>query len=56
MFTELTYKNKTYGKARTYKLETDNIKNPSYIKMTDVSDPTYSFNLFATQVNYPFGS
>lgn len=36
------------------KLETDNPRKPSYMKLVDVSDPTHVVDLSATSVNYPF--
>lgn len=56
LFTEVTYNKKTTGEAKTFKLETDNLKAPTYIKITDTSDPTNSYKLVPTRVSNPFGT
>lgn len=38
----------------TYKLETDDIKNPSYIKMVNVQNPDINWTLSSQYVLYPF--
>lgn len=42
------------GKARTFKLETDRLSNPSYILMTDTSNPDNWFKLSAKAITNPF--
>lgn len=41
------------GKSQTYTLETDNLKNPSYIKMTNADGEEFTLSLQSK--NYPFG-
>lgn len=43
-----------YSVARTFTLTTDNEKNPTWIKMTDDSDPTNTFVLEGERVIYPY--
>ncbi|MDD7318581.1 MAG: DUF4302 domain-containing protein [Prevotella sp.] len=42
------------SKARRFKLESDNDRKPTYIKLTDLNEPTNIITLTADQVNYPF--
>lgn len=42
------------GTPRTFKLTTDDKKNPSYIIMTDESDENNVIKLLASPVNFPF--
>lgn len=44
------------GKARTFKLETDRVANPSYILMTDTSNPDNWFKLSAKAITNPFNN
>lgn len=44
------------GKARTFKLETDRLSNPSYILMTDTSNPDNWFKLSAKAITNPFAN
>lgn len=44
------------GKARTFKLETDRLANPSYILMTDTSNPDNWFKLSAKAITNPFNN
>lgn len=41
--------------SKTFKLSTDNQKNPSYIKMTDTADSNNWMTLYAAEINLPFG-
>ena len=41
--------------SKTFKLSTDNQKNPSYIKLEDAADSGNWMVLHATEVNLPFG-
>lgn len=43
-----------YNGARLFTLSTDNIKNPSYITLTEDANPTNSMKLFAAQIAFPF--
>jgi hypothetical protein len=44
-----------YGKyGRTFKIETDNQRDPSYLRLTDKDEPTNVITLLATPVYYPF--
>lgn len=38
------------------KLETDNPRKPSYMKLVDVSEPTHVLELSATGISYPFNN
>lgn len=40
---------------RTFSLEVDNPRRPSYMILTDQNEPTNVIKLLADQVNYPFG-
>ena len=42
------------GSARTFKLSTDNLKAPTYIKLTDESDPTNVITLSASAISNVF--
>ncbi|RUL59702.1 DUF4302 domain-containing protein [Prevotella koreensis] len=44
----------TGSNPRRFKLETDNKRKPTFIKFTDLNEPTNVFTLSAEQVNYPF--
>lgn len=37
---------------KTFRVETDNFKKPSWIKLTDASDPSFSMKLVSQKVNY----
>ncbi len=37
---------------KTFKVETDNFKSPSWIKLTDTANPTFSLTLVSEKVNY----
>ncbi|MDE7126317.1 MAG: hypothetical protein K2O58_00250, partial [Bacteroidales bacterium] len=39
----------------TFKLSTDNPRNPSYIKMEDASDAGKWMIVYAAEINLPFG-
>lgn len=41
-------------KKRTFKLTADDIKNPSWIKFTDVDDPDNWFTAYRSMIYYPF--
>lgn len=43
-----------YNTARTFTLATDNLASPSYITLTEDTNPNNSITLSATQINYPF--
>lgn len=43
-----------YSTPKTYKLETDNVKEPTWIKLTNTADETKYFTLYANLVAYPF--
>lgn len=43
-----------YANARLFTLSTDNIKNPSYIILTEEDNPSNSMKLFADQIQNPF--
>ena len=40
--------------GKSFKLEYDNLRHPSYIKMIDKKDPTNVITLVQEQINYPF--
>lgn len=40
--------------SRRFKIETDNARKPTYMKLTDVNEPTNIIVLSANQINYPF--
>ena len=42
-----------YSSARLFTLTTDDIKNPSYITLTEDANPTNSMTLFAAQISFP---
>lgn len=42
-----------YNSARLFTLTTDNIKNPSYITLTEEGNPTNRMTLFAAQIQLP---
>lgn len=44
------------GNPRTFKLETDRVANPSYILMTDTSNPDNWFKLSAKAITNPFNN
>jgi hypothetical protein len=46
---------RSIGTAKTFKLETDNVKEPSYIKLIDQADKNNVITLSAEQVVLPFG-
>lgn len=41
--------------AKTFTLNTDNIKDPSYIKLTDTSNKNNVITVYEKQVTFPFG-
>ncbi|WP_337668022.1 DUF4302 domain-containing protein [Prevotella sp.] len=43
------------GFGHTFQLETDNLRKPTYIKMTDVNDPTNWIIVHADAKQFPFG-
>ena len=43
-------------KGKTFKIETDNLKRPTYVKLTETDDPTHSMTLSAEAVYYPLGA
>ncbi|MCR5679301.1 MAG: DUF4302 domain-containing protein [Prevotella sp.] len=43
------------GTAKTFKIETDNEKDPTYLRLTDKNDKNNVITLSAEQVVYPFG-
>ena len=43
------------GFGHTFQLETDNLRKPTYIKMTDVKDPTNWIIVHADVKQFPFG-
>lgn len=55
----MQYAVQTFGDSeinkRTFKLETDNIKEPTYIKLTDLNTPGNYMKLLATPVLFPYG-
>ena len=43
-----------YSNARLFTLTTDNIKNPSYMTLTEDANPANCMTLFAAQISFPF--
>jgi hypothetical protein len=41
--------------ARTFKIETDDLKDPSYLKLVDQNQTSNVITLSAEQVMWPFG-
>lgn len=45
----------TTSKGRNFELTTDNLRKPTYIKMTEIENPKNVITVFAEQIMYPFG-
>lgn len=43
------------GWGHTFQISTDNVRHPSYLIFTDVSDPNNVIKMWATSKGYPFG-
>lgn len=43
-----------YGEPRFFTLTTDNVKNPTYITLTEDGNPSNKMTLFAAQISFPF--
>lgn len=44
----------TGGRGHTFTIETDNQRDPSYLRLIDKNEPTNVITLMATGINYPF--